>query len=249
MRVLLTGASRGIGHAIAESLIARQDRVALAVRDVSAPAVRELLARAPGSVALPVDLADRALTSTLVERACDALGGLDALINCAGIVRYAALSELTPAELYQQFEINCFAPLWLARAAAEHLAAQGGGAIVSVASTLGLKPAPLTAAYAASKAALISFTRSLALEFAAARVRVNAVAPGIVDTEMVRVARPGTAGAPPLSAEQQLAQLSALHPLGRLGTPAEIAEAVLYLVDARFVTGTVLVADGGLLLA
>jgi NAD(P)-dependent dehydrogenase (short-subunit alcohol dehydrogenase family) len=237
-------------------LLERQARVAFAVRDVSAPSLRELLARGPGSVALPVELADRAQTGTLVERACDALGGIDVLINCAGIVRYAALSELTPADLYEQFEVNCFAAMWIARAAALQLAAHGGGAIVNVASTLGLKPAPLTAAYAASKAALISFTRSLALEFAAQRVRVNAVAPGIVDTDMVRVARPVAPGsqagpetdASPLSVEAQLAQLGALHPLGRMGTSAEVAQAVLYLLDAQFVTGTVLVADGGLLL-
>jgi NAD(P)-dependent dehydrogenase (short-subunit alcohol dehydrogenase family) len=223
MKVLLTGASRGIGRAIAEALCARQALLACAVRDVSAASLRELLLRSPGSQALPVDLLDRVSTQTLVDRAWDALGGLDVVINCAGIVRYAALSELAPSDLYEQFEVNCFAPMWIARAAALRLAAQGGGAIVNVASTLGLKPAPQTAAYAASKAAL--------------------------QTEMVRVARPTQTGAPPLSIDAQLAQLRSLHPLGRLGTPAEIAQAVLYLVDAQFVTGSVLVADGGLLLA
>jgi len=250
MRVLLTGASRGIGRAIARALHERQARAVWAVRDPQDPALAQLLAAAPSATALPLDLRDREQTRTLVERACAALGGLDVLINCAGIVRYEPLMELAEASLYEQFEVNCFAPMFIAQAAARYMSAHGGGAIVNVASTLGLKPAPLTAAYAASKAALISFTRSLALEFAPAQVRVNAVAPGVIDTDMIRAERPAETGADgaALTGEEQLAQLRALHPLGRLGTAEEVAQAVLYLVDARFVTGSVLVADGGLLL-
>ena len=160
-------------------------------------------------------------------------------------MQYTALAQLTPEALYEQFEINCFAPGLLARDAALHLAAHGGGAIINVASTLGLKPAPLTAAYAASKAALISLTRSLALEQGAHGVRVNAVAPGVIDTDMIRAERRAADGSA-LPVEAQLEALRKLHLLGRLGAPAEIAQAVLYLLDAQFVTGTVLVADGGL---
>jgi len=245
-RVLLTGAARGIGYAIAEALVARRAQLALAVRDPGSEAVRGLLERAPGSVALSLDLRVRSQTLHVVERACDALGGLDVLINCAGIVRYAPLSELSAEALDEQFEVNFFGPSLLAKDAAQRMGGAGGGVIVNVASTLGLRPAPLTAVYAASKAALLSFTRSLALEYGAAGVRVNAVAPGVIDTDMIRASRTPDAHGP--DAQAQLAQLAQLHVLGRLGTPEEIAQAVLYLVDASFVTGTVLVADGGLLL-
>lgn len=246
-RVLLTGAARGIGHAIAQAFVARKAQLALAVRDPHSAAVQALIERAPGSVSLALDLRERGQTVGFVERARAALGGLDVLINCAGVVRYAPLSELTSQALDEQFEVNCFGPSLLARDAAECMRAAGGGVIINVASTLGLRPAPLTAVYAASKAALLSFTRSLALEYGEAGVRVNAVAPGVIDTDMVRAPRTsGTAEGP--STEEQLSRLAQLHVLGRLGTPEEVAQAVVYLVDASFVTGTVLVADGGLLL-
>ena len=122
-----------------------------------------------------------------------------------------------------------------------------------IASTLGLKPARLTAAYSASKAALISMTQSFALELAPRRIRVNALAPGVVDTDMVRVARPESGEVVPSALESariaaQLEVLRVLHPLGRLGKPEEIAESALYLLRARYVTGAIVNIDGGLLL-
>jgi 2-deoxy-D-gluconate 3-dehydrogenase len=248
MKVLLTGASRGIGKAVGELLAARGAQLALAVREPAA--VQQLMAAGGGSAVLPVDLRDRAAVAELVPRAVAALGGLDGLINCAGVVQYRSFVDVPLPELLEQFEINTFAPFVLAQAAGRHLAAHGGGAIVNVASTLGLRPASLTAAYAASKAALISLTRSLALELGSAGVRVNAIAPGVIDTQMVRVPR---AAASELGREAQIAaeleQLRRLHPLGRLGTAAEIAEAVVFLMEARFVTGSVWVVDGGVSLA
>ena len=245
--VLITGATRGIGRAIAEALAARGTRLACAVRNPASPEAQALSRLAADMVLLPVDLRERVQVRQLCARAVEALGGLTALVNCAGVARHAALAQLDAEALYEQFEVNCFAPSLLARDVGLHLAAHGGGAIVNVASTLGLKPAPLTAAYSASKAALLSMTRSLALELAGQGVRVNAVAPGVIDTDMIRAPRVGADGTK-LPVEEQLDALRKLHPLGRLGTPAEIAEAVLYLLDAQFVTGTVLVADGGLLL-
>jgi NAD(P)-dependent dehydrogenase (short-subunit alcohol dehydrogenase family) len=251
MKALVTGASRGIGQAVAKALLAAGARVALAVRDPSS--VAQLLAAAPGSLALTADLRRAADTETLVERAHGALGGLDVLVNCAGIVHYNAIPCVSRAELMEQLEVNLVAPFVLAQHAAAHMRGAGGGAIVNVASTLGLKAAPQTAAYAASKAALISLTQALALEFGADQVRVNAVAPGVIDTDMVRVVRDPQPGASEQALNQQLdTQLEALrqmHVLRRLGTPDDVADAVLYLLRAKFVTGTVLVVDGGLLLA
>jgi NAD(P)-dependent dehydrogenase (short-subunit alcohol dehydrogenase family) len=249
MKALVTGASRGIGRAVAQALLDSGAQVALAVRDETS--VASLLAAAPAALALGVDLRHVDQTASLVDRASAALGGLDVLVNCAGIVRYGALGAVSRAELMEQLEVNFVAPFALSQRAAAQMRGTGGGVIVNVASTLGLRPAPQTAAYSASKAALISLTRSLALEFARDGVRVNAVAPGVIDTDMVRVLRqapgpnPGDAAA---QLEAQLSKLRELHPLHRLGTPEEVAQAVLFLISAKFVTGTVLVADGGLLL-
>jgi NAD(P)-dependent dehydrogenase (short-subunit alcohol dehydrogenase family) len=246
-RVLLTGASRGIGKAIARMLVARGARLAVVGRD------RATLAAAVdgGDHALLVaDLADPNTAPACVERAVRALGGLDAFVSCAGVVKYASAADTTPESLAQQLAVNFSAPFAMARAAIAPLREARGGAMVFVASTLGLAPAPLTAAYSASKAALISACKSLALELAVDRIRVNAVAPGVVDTAMVHVLRPGAPGGlePEAALRAQLDALRRLHPLGRLGRPEDVAESVLYLLAAPYVTGTVLPVDGGLLL-
>jgi NAD(P)-dependent dehydrogenase (short-subunit alcohol dehydrogenase family) len=247
MKVLVTGASRGIGRAVARLLHDAGAELAISARSVSQ------LSEPPGAVALAADLRQPQAAAELVQRAAEALGGLDALVHCAGVVHYASLVAVTPAELGAQLQLNFVSAFELTQAAAVQLRGRAGASIVFVASTLGLRPAAGTAAYSASKAALISLTRSAALELAELGIRVNAVAPGVIDTDMIRVVRGPDAGT--LSAaesaariEKQLAQLAALHPLGRLGTPDEVAEAVGYLLHADFVTGTVLLADGGLTL-
>ena len=247
-RVLLTGASRGIGKAIARALVARGVRLAVVGRDRATLAAA--VADSGEHALLVADLADPDAAPACVEQAVAALGGLDAFVSCAGVVKYASVSDTGPESLAQQLAVNFTAPFAMARAAIGPLQAAGGGAMVFVASTLGLAPAPQTAAYSASKAALISACKSLALELAPERIRVNAVAPGVVDTAMVNVLRPGGAtGAEPEAAlRAQLEALRRLHPLGRLGRPEDIAESVLYLLSAPFVTGTVLPVDGGLLL-
>jgi len=247
-RVLLTGASRGIGKAIARMLVARGARLAVVGRDRATLAAA--VADGGEHALLVADLTDPNAAPDCVEHAVRALGGLDAFVSCAGVVKYASVADTTPEGLAQQLAVNFSTPFAMARAAPEPLQAAGGGAIVFVASTLGLAPAPLTAAYSASKAALISACKSLALELAAARIRVNAVAPGVVDTAMVNVLRPGAPGGvePEVALREQLEALRKLHPLGRLGRPEDIAQSVLYLLAAPYVTGTVLTVDGGLLL-
>jgi 3-oxoacyl-[acyl-carrier protein] reductase len=153
------------------------------------------------------------------------------LVNCAGVVRYGSIGTVGRGELVEQLAVNVVAPFLIAQSAARYMT--HGGAIVQVASTLGVRPAPGTAAYAASKAALLSLTRSFAQELAPRGVRVNAVVPGVVDTDMVR--------------GRDLEALRALHPLGRLGTPGDVAEAVVWLLGAEWVTGAEVVVDGGLL--
>ncbi len=176
------------------------------------------------------------------------MGGLDALICSAGIARHQPLVEVDEATLRQTFEVNLFAPFLLARDAAR---AMTDGVMIFVTSTLVDRPAPSTSAYAASKGALTALTRALALELAP-HIRVAAVSPGLVDTAMARELRlhPGeelpTGQGLRARLGRQLEDMKALHPLGRLGEPGEVADAILYLLDASWSTGTVLTLDGGL---
>jgi NAD(P)-dependent dehydrogenase (short-subunit alcohol dehydrogenase family) len=254
-RVLLTGASRGIGAAIARALIAQGARIAAVAR--SRDSLFPLFGTASHHALLECDLARTDRVEACVDRAADEVGGLDAFVSCAGIVEYAGLGAISHDALQRQLAVNLIAPLLMAQRAADIMRADGkgnGGSMLFIASTLGIKPAPLTTAYAASKAALISVTRSLALELAPHSIRVNAIAPGVVETDMLDVVRTVPGEAPPaaVDVERRLAEqretLRALHPLGRLGRPEEIAETALYLLRAPFVTGAVVTVDGGLLL-
>lgn len=249
-RILLTGASRGIGRAIAEALIASGARLAVVGRDRAA--LDAVLAGAAGHIALVADLDAAGDVAQLVDRAAAGLGGLDAFVSAAGIVEYTHSSALTRDAVERQHAVNFASPLQIALDAARVL--PGGGCMVFVASSLGLAPAPLTLAYGASKASLIAAVRSLALELGPRGIRVNAVAPGPVDTEMIRVARslPGEPALSPEAAgrrvEAQLEALCHLHPLRKLGRPDEVAYTVGYLLTAPYVTGNILAVDGGLLL-
>jgi NAD(P)-dependent dehydrogenase (short-subunit alcohol dehydrogenase family) len=247
--VLLTGGSRGIGRAVAEALIARGDRLALLARDPGA------LGDWPGDdghAVIEADLAEPQLLEAAVDRAAEALGGIDAVVGCAGVVEYAEVGAVSGASLARQLAVNLQAPFLIAQRATGYMERAGGGAIVLMSSTLAMRPAPMTSAYAATKAALEAVTRSFALELGERDIRVNAVAPGVIDTDMVRVVRLREGEAAPRGEQraariaEQLEQLRALHPLGRLGTPQDVARTVLYLLDAPYVTGTVVSVDGGL---
>jgi len=229
------------------ALIARGAKVVAHGR--RSDALVELAREAPDRVSVAIgDLADASARDALVERAVEQLGGLDGLVHAAGVVRYEGVGAIDESHLRRQLEINFVAPLLLAQQAAPHLR-ESRGAMVFVSSTLASRAAPLTAAYAGSKAALEAATRTLAIELAP-EVRVNAVAPGVVDTPMVRQLRvsPGETlpEDPSRVVEEQMKVLRELHPLRRLGRPEDVASAVLYLLDAPWTTGSVMTVDGGL---
>jgi NAD(P)-dependent dehydrogenase (short-subunit alcohol dehydrogenase family) len=250
-RVLLTGASRGIGRAIAELLLSAGARLAAVGRE-QGTLEATIGAAGDGHCALTADLADPAQADRLVERAVAALGGLDMFVSAAGVVEYTHVAALTPEAIERQHAVNFASPMRIALSAARVLPT--GGCMVFVSSTLALQPAPLTLAYGASKAALVAAVRSLALELAPRGIRVNAVAPGPVDTDMLRIVRYAEgdgAIAPDAAADRIATQLTALrdlHPLRRLGTPDDVAYSVGYLLAAPYVTGNILPVDGGLLL-
>lgn len=247
-RVLVTGASRGIGAACARALLDEGAHVALTARDDGA--LRAVARDAERAVVLPADLGDDAARDALVGRATEALGGLDGLVLAAGVARHAPFEALSEEALRAQLDLNLVAPLMLLQRALPTLR-EGRGSVVLIGSTLAERPAPGTTAYAASKAALHAATRQLAAELAPA-VRVNAVAPGVVDTAMVRALRLAPGEAKPEGTEhrarvdEQLEGLRRLHPMGRLGRPEDVAAAALHLLGAEWCTGTVLTVDGGL---
>ncbi len=253
-RLAVTGASRGIGRAIAARLLADGRHVLLVARDRDR--LEELAATAPGRAEILV--ADLIATpAALAEHiAGRGRGGaaLDGLVHAAGIAPHAPLEAITEEALDRAFRLHVVSPLRSVQALAEGLRARGApGSVVLISSTLGLRPAPTMLTYSATKAAQLSMTRTLALELAADGVRVNAIAPGVVDTDMARELRlpvgeaaPADDAARAAAVAAQLEELRALHPIGRLGTPGEIADAALYLLDAAWTTGTVLTVDGGL---
>lgn len=231
-RVIVTGASRGIGRAIAEALVARGVHIAAVARDRDR--LRELVDASHGrATAIEARLDDARSCETVVERSVEALGSIDALVSAAGVALHAPLDETSSESIDTTLAINVRAPLLLSRDVAEHLSSRRKkGAIVHVTSTLAERPAPETLAYAASKGALVAAVRTLALELAPRGIRVSAVSPGVVPTEMM--------------ASRDLHALARAHPLGRLVGADEVARAVLFALESEMITGSVITVDGGL---
>ncbi|HXK15890.1 MAG TPA: SDR family NAD(P)-dependent oxidoreductase [Gaiellaceae bacterium] len=224
-RALVTGGGSGIGAAVARRLAADGARVIVA--DLSPQAVADEL----GATAVVLDVRDE-------EQVASAMADLDVLVNVAGIGSTTNAPD-TPLEVWENvFAVNARGTFLCCKHAIPGMTARGGGSIVNVASVAGLIGLRNRAAYSASKGAVISLTRALAVDHVDDGIRVNAVAPGTVDSPWVRRLVE--------DAGESLDALRARQPLGRLGTPEEIADAVAYLATAEFVTGSVLVIDGGL---
>ena len=217
-RALVTGAGSGIGAAVAARLTSDGHEVVAA--DLRPPA---------GGV--PLDVRDEEQVAQIVR-------DVDWLVNVAGIGSTTSAPD-TPLETWEDvFAVNARGTFLCCKHAIPGMRARGGGAIVNVASVAGLVGLPNRAAYSASKGAVIALTRALAVDHVGEGIRVNAVCPGTVDSPWVRrlVEESG----------ESLAELRARQPLGRLGTPEEVAEAVLFLLTSEFSTGTILTIDGGL---
>jgi len=239
-RVLVTGASRGIGKAAATAFLGHGAKVAVngSSAETTARAIEELGGGA--IVAAPGDVATKAGCDAVVGAALDGLGGLDILVNNAGVYETGAVEDFDEAAWDRIIDINVKGVFFCTRAAIEALRASAGN-IVNTASVSGLIGHPDAAVYCASKGAVVNMTRAMALEFAPT-VRANCVCPGAVDTDMMRQ---GLTPGPEV--EASLAASAAAHPLERIATAEEIAAAMLYLAsdDARFVTGAALAIDGG----
>lgn len=236
-RILVTGAASGVGRATAELFAAHGAAIALLDRDGTALAET---VESIGGIALVADLADESAIVAAVAKAAETMGGIDGLVNCAGIAGSMALDDLDRAHWDRFIGINLTAPYLLCRAALPHLRAAKRATIVNIASGQALLPnAPGIAAYAASKAGLAAFTKALGAELAPS-IRANVIAPGIVDTPMVRSVLGGHADPNDAPFVQQYA-------MKRVAAAHEIAEAILFLSSdaSSYVTGTVLAVDGG----
>jgi len=239
--VLVTGASRGIGRTVALAFAARGDRVAVHHR-ASPDAAAAVLAELPGDghLAVQADLADAGAVRQMVDGAAAALGGLDVLVNNAGVYTVHEITETSYEEWQrawrQILEVNLLGAANATWCAVRHMLDRGGGRIVNVSSRGAFRGEPRHPAYGASKAGLNAFGQSMARALAPYRIAVATVAPGYVETDMTNELLK-----PPRGAE-----IRAQSPFGRVARPEEVAAAVLYLAspEAEFVSGAILDVNG-----
>jgi meso-butanediol dehydrogenase/(S,S)-butanediol dehydrogenase/diacetyl reductase len=260
---LVTGAARGLGRGIALALAA--EGVHLAVADLGTaddPALpyrlgrsadlegtaRLAAARGVKTAALVADVSRATDVDAMVAEAVRQLGGLDILVNNAGVIVAGPLESVTEAQWDRLMAVNVKGVFLCSRAALPHLRARGAGAIVNISSISGKTGRAFTAAYAATKFAVIGLTQALAQELGPANIRVNAVCPGLLRTPMwldvVGPARAASLGVPPEQAFDEFVRRNT--PLGREQTPADIGEAVVYLCRADNVSGVALNVAGGI---
>jgi len=245
-KALVTGGGRGIGRAIALALAQQGADVAIAARgrDELEHVAGEIRAHGRKASVHVVDMGDTRKAVEMVDAAAKALGGLDILVNNAGGITerqgsIGPLAETTLEAFDEMYALNVRSPLFAAVAASRHMAKQGkGGAILNIVSIDAVFPAPTEGIYGSAKAALVNITKVLGYELGNDRIRVNAIAPGVIETRLTE---------PWLKTEEQRADRASFYPLGRVGVPADVAAAAVYLLsdEAGWVSGNVLYVTGG----
>jgi len=241
---IVTGSSRGIGRAIAEGFARAGARVVITSRNLdAAQPIAQGIANAGGeALAQPLEAGDLAQIDALIRHTVERFGGLDILVNNAAILRPHNIEKLTEAEFDELYRVNVKSAVFLAQRALPHLAASGHGVVINLTAVGAHAPMAGIGAYCSTKAAMINWTRVMAREWGPRGVRVNALTPGPVATDMIL----------PRDADARAAfvrDLSSQTLLGRVAQPAEMVGPALFLASdaSSFMTGQVLVVDGGML--
>ncbi len=239
---VVTGGSKGIGKAIGKAFAEAGARVVLAARGQEAldAAVAEITEAGGQALGVPTDVTDNEQVQALMAKAAEEFVSIDILVNNAGAAPFfSTIDQMRLSGFQKYFDIDFTSAVYCTRAAAPWLLEREGNCVLNVASVAGFIASPGLSYYSSAKAALISLTRTVAQEWAGSKVRVNALAPGWIATEMNSVARETN----PAFLQGMLSSI----PLGRLGEPEDVAAAALFLCSpaASFITGSVLILDGG----
>ena len=237
---IVTGAARGLGRAVAERLLSRGASVAINARDRgrAAAVVRDLGALGVRSLAVPGDIAQDGIPGAIVDRTIERFGRIDILINNAALPLTTRFEHITADEWRRAIEVNLTAPFLLMRAVLPAMKAQQYGRVVNISSTAGRMVSTLGGAhYTATKTGLLGLTRAAAKELGRYVVTVNAVCPGMIDTELTRAS----------ASSEQLERIAAGYPIPRLGTALEVADLICFVASeaAGYITGASLDINGG----
>ncbi len=234
---IVTGSSRGIGRAIALKLAEVGATVVVNARGEAEPVAAEIRAMNRDSLAIPADISLSSDVNRLVEETIAAYGKVDILVNNAGITRDQLVLRMSDEDWDNVLNVNLKSVFLCTRAVLRHMIKQRWGRIISITSIVGITGNAGQANYASAKAGMIGFTRTIAKEVASRGITANAVAPGFIETRMTQSLE-----------EKQRQELIKRIPLGYLGTPDDVAEAVAFLAseEARYITGQVLNVDGGM---
>ena len=240
-KAIITGAAAGIGFETARRFAAEGAQVVLS--DIDSMAVDAAAGEIVGAIAITADVTDQGQIDRMISGAIEAFGGLDIIVNNAGIPMLGTVETLAEADWDREIDVNLKSIYRTGRAVWPHFKSQGGGVILNTASIAGLLGSPGQASYGAAKAGVINLTRCMAIDGAAIPIRVNCICPGFIETPMVLAYLEGQDD--PAASR---AEVDAMHPLGGIGRPADIANGFVYLAsdEASWVTGTVLTIDGGL---
>jgi 3-oxoacyl-[acyl-carrier protein] reductase len=229
--ILITGGSRGIGEAIVRLAVGKY-RVAFTYNN-SAEKAQEL-AREVGATAYKCDVSSSAQVERVVAQIKADFGGIDLLVNNAGVAQDKLFQDITDEDWRKMMGVNLDGTFFVTRAVVPNMISREYGRIVNVSSMWGTDGASMETHYSASKAGVIGLTKALAKELAPTGITVNAVAPGAIDTDMMKT-----------YTDDELKEFVAEIPFGRLGRPEEVAEAVMFLLSADYITGEVLSIRGG----
>ena len=235
---LVIGGSRGIGAAVARRFASLGSRVAIGYRtrsDAAEMLVSEIATAGGQCIAIQGDITQTEAAQRIVRDTVAQYGRIDILINSAGVAPYRPLSAIDAAFVREIFDANVLGTVLVTQAALPHLTSPGGR-IINFASALAFRPIPTSSIYAAAKAAIVTLTHAFSKELGSKGITVNAIAPGVIETEMTSA----------VLAERG-AQIVAATPLGRIGQPEDIAGIVTFLAspEAGWITGRTIIADGG----